>query len=518
MFIHIPDFAFWLIVAAAVLAFGIAVYLALYVLKKDPGNEDMVRVAGYIEEGANAFIKRQYTTLGIFSAVVAIIILLLLPNPLVEYYDWEVKMGILGGKLNWPQMIAYLAGSVASGFAGWLGMKIGVKANTRTAEAARKGIAPAFNVSFFAGAVMGLIVTASAIGGIIIFYAIWPDPAVVLGFSFGASTIALFAKCGGGIFTKTADVGADLVGKGEFDLPEDDPRNPAAVADNVGDNVGDIAGMGADLFDSYVASIVAVMILAAAYFITMGDTFDALNIADIDMMVVYPIVISAVGLIASLIGILYTRFTVKDNPGQALNMGTYISTIAYIVMNALITFILTTPAFGLTVYGVLKLWKNNLAGVLGLVGGVLIGFTTDYYTNDEKRPTQKVAESAKSGHATVILSGFAYGLESVVAPTIGIIIVMAISWFLDGVYGISMASVGMLAIVATIVSNDAYGPIVDNARGIAEQGGLDEQVIRDCDKLDSAGNTAKAITKGIAIGAAALTVLALLYAYSHELE
>ncbi len=516
LFEHIPDFAFWLIVAAAVIAIGIAVYLAFNVIKKDPGNEDMVRVAGYIEEGANAFIKRQYLTLGIFSVVVALIILLLLPNPLVEYYSWQHPMPILGGTLNWQQMVAYIAGSVASGFAGWLGMKVGVKANTRTAEAARKGITPAFNVSFFGGAVMGLAVTGAAIGGIIIFYAIWPDPAISLGFSFGASTIALFAKCGGGIFTKTADVGADLVGKGEFDLPEDDPRNPAAVADNVGDNVGDIAGMGADLFDSYVASIVAVMILAAAYFATMKDGFlRDLIPADIDMLVVYPIVVSAVGLLASLIGILWTRFTVKNNPGQALNMGTYISTIAYIVLNALITLILVRLGL-LSEYGKLKLWKNNLAGVLGLVSGVLIGFTTDYYTNDEKAPTKKVAESAKSGHATVILAGFAYGLESVVAPTIGIIIAMAISWFLDGVYGIAMASVGMLAIVATIVSNDAYGPIVDNARGIAEQGGLDEDVIRDCDKLDSAGNTAKAITKGIAIGAAALTVLALLYAYSAE--
>jgi K(+)-stimulated pyrophosphate-energized sodium pump len=501
----------------AVISIGIAIYLALNVMKKDPGNEDMVRVAGYIEEGATAFIKRQYITLFAFVGVLSIVILLFLPSPLLESIDPRYgKMWVAGGKANWEQMIAYFFGSIASGIAGWIGMEVGVKANTRTAEAARKGLAPAFNVSFFAGSVMGLMVTGFALGGIIIFYYIWHDPGISLGFSFGASTIALFAKAGGGIYTKTADVGADLVGKGEFDLPEDDPRNPAAVADNVGDNVGDIAGMGADLFDSYVASIVAVMIIGASYMLTFSDEIGRLlSQIDIDMLVVYPIIISATGLVASLIGIMYTRFTVKENPGQALNMGTYISTIAYIVINTLFTW-LCTLSNGVTQPLIEKLWRNNLAGILGLVAGVLIGFTTDYYTNDEKKPTRNIAKSAKSGHATVILSGFAYGLESVVMPTIGIIIAMAVSWLLDGVYGIATASVGMLAIIGTIVANDAYGPIVDNARGIAEQGGLDEEVIRDCDKLDSAGNTAKAITKGIAIGAAALTVLALLYAYSEE--
>ncbi|MBN2156671.1 MAG: sodium-translocating pyrophosphatase [Candidatus Lokiarchaeota archaeon] len=525
MALNIPLIALILVPIAALVAIGLAIYLAFYVMKKEPGNEAMVRVAGYIEEGANAFIKRQYLTLSIFTGAVAIVVLLFLPNPLIEFGENDVTLWILKGTIpsyspqelptiNWQQTVAYIVGSIASGFAGWLGMKVGVKANTRTAEAARKGLTPAFNVSFFGGAVMGLMVTGAALGGIIIFYAIWPEPGIVLGFSFGASTIALFAKAGGGIFTKTADVGADLVGKGEYDLPEDDPRNPAAVADNVGDNVGDIAGMGADLFDSYVASIVAAMILAAAYLaFGVDEVGNILVQVDIDMLVVYPIIISAVGLIASLIGILWTRFTVKEDPGKALNLGTYISTIAYVVLNALVTWICVQ---GLSPDGVTKLWKNNLAGALGLVAGVLIGFTTDYYTNDAKRPTQKVAEAAESGHAPVILSGFAYGLESVVAPTLGIIIAMAVSWFLDGVYGISTAGVGMLAIVATIVSNDAYGPIVDNARGIAEQGGLDEEVIRDCDRLDSAGNTAKAITKGVAIGAAALTVLALLYAYSGE--
>ncbi|MBD3350324.1 MAG: sodium-translocating pyrophosphatase [Candidatus Lokiarchaeota archaeon] len=496
MVLAFPPMLFFALIAS-IASILIAVWLSKMVIEKDPGNEAMQTVAGYIEDGANAFLKRQYTTLAFFVAGLAVIILLMkLPD------EW-----------NLAQMLAYLAGSAASAFAGWLGMKVGVKANTRTAHAAKEGLSPAFNVSFFGGAVMGLAVVGAALGGVTIIYmaveatgtALEPKD-VILGFSFGASSIALFAKCGGGIYTKTADVAADLVGKGEFELPEDDPRNPAAVADNVGDNVGDIAGMGADLFDSYVASILAAIILGTA------TAFTSVNG---NMMEAYPMIVSASGLIASLGGIVFTKSYVKDDPGKALNNGTYISTAVFAGINALVTFICTLDG---RVGDPILLWKNYAAGVIGLLAGVVIGMTTDYYTNDQKKPTQNIAESAESGHATVILSGFAYGLESIAAPTIGIVVAMAIAWQLGQVYGVASASVGMLAIIGTIVSNDAYGPIVDNARGIAEQGGLEEDTITLCDHLDSAGNTAKAVTKGFAIGAAALTVLGLLYSFIQEAQ
>jgi len=481
---------------AGLLSIVLSLFLAKMVIKFDDGNEAMQRVAGYIREGAYAFLKRQYTTLAIFVAGFSIVILLVIPN------------AITPGALNWQQFLAYLLGSAASSVAGYLGMIVGVRANSRTAQAATKGLAAAFNVAFFGGAVMGLAVVGAAIVGVSVIYWIFGDPAVVLGFSFGASSIALFAKAGGGIYTKTADVGADLVGKGEFNLPEDDPRNPASVADNVGDNVGDIAGMGADLFDSYVASLVAAMVLGASF----TGSFPA---ADVDFFVVLPLLVSAVGLFATLIGIVLTKFQTKDNPGKALNNGTYLTTLVFAGINLLLTLIVTTVG-ELSAAGAQKVWMNFIAQVMGLFAGVMIGITTDYYTDDSKKPTQKVAASSEKGHAMVILAGFSYGMESVAAPTIGIVVAMAIAWALDTVYGVANAAVGMLAIIGTIVANDAYGPITDNSRGLAEQGGLGEEVIRDCDKLDSAGNTAKAITKGFAIGAAALTVLALLYAYAHE--
>lgn len=487
---------------AAVLSIILSLYLAKMVIKYPDGNEAMTRVAGYIREGAYAFLKRQYTTLAIFVVGFSIVILFALPN------------AVTGSGVNWEQFLAYLLGSAASSLAGYLGMIVGVRANSRTAQAATNGLSAAFNVAFFGGAVMGLAVVGTALAGVSILYWIFADPAVILGFSFGASSIALFAKAGGGIYTKTADVGADLVGKGEFNLPEDDPRNPASVADNVGDNVGDIAGMGADLFDSYVASLVAAMILGGAFIGPLTDDIGRILIAsDVNILVILPLLTSSAGLLATLVGILLTKFQTKDNPGKALNNGTYLTTLVFAGVNLLLTLIVVaTP--GLSAGAIDKIWACFIAQVMGLFAGVLIGITTDYYTDDSKKPTQKVAEASTKGHAMVILAGFSYGMESVAAPTIGIVIAMAIAWSLDTVYGVANAAVGMLAIIGTIVANDAYGPITDNSRGLAEQGGLGEEVIRDCDKLDSAGNTAKAITKGFAIGAAALTVLALLYAYA----
>ncbi|MFX0070440.1 MAG: sodium-translocating pyrophosphatase [Candidatus Hermodarchaeota archaeon] len=480
---------------AGVLSILMAIYFAKKVMKADPGNERMVEVAGYIESGAGTFIKRQYLTLGIFVTVLAIA-LLFLPSPLEK----QNRLFLL---LNWEQSTAYVVGAVCSMWAGWVGMKVGVKANTRSAQACTKGTKAGFDVAFFGGAVMGLAVVGAALIGVSIVYMIFLSPMVVLGFSFGASSVALFMKCGGGIYTKTADVGADLVGKAEYKLPEDDPRNPATIADNVGDNVGDIAGMGSDLFDSYVASIVAAMILAAA--LIVGPS--------LPLFIILPLILCGVGLISSLLGILIIKWRGSEQPGKALNSGTYLATLIFAALAALVTYII---ASGETPSVIARLWRIWAATVIGLLSGIVIGFTSDYYTREDKKPTSNIAHAAQEGDAVVILSGFSYGLLSVAPPAIGIVIAMAIAYMLEGILGVGMAAVGMLAIVGTIVSNDAYGPIVDNARGIAEQGDLGDDVISTADRLDMAGNTAKAITKGFAIGAANLTVLALMFSYAHE--
>jgi K(+)-stimulated pyrophosphate-energized sodium pump len=491
---------------AGIISIAMALYFRYLVLNEDPGNEKMQEVAGYIEEGAKTYIKVQYKILGIFVAVLAVA-MLFLPSPLE---DSNTYTRLVAGALNWEQMTSYIIGAVGSMLAGWLGMYVGVKANTRAAQGCTISTKKGFDVAFFGGAVMGLAVVGVALIGVSILYWIIPDPMIVLGFSFGASSVALFMKCGGGIYTKTADVGADLVGKAEYDLPEDDPRNPATIADNVGDNVGDIAGMGSDLFDSYVASIIAAMILAAALPMIVDVT---LTEAGRYVYTVFPVVLCGVGLLASLLGIWIIKLRGSEEPGKALNTGTYLSTIIFAGLAALFTLIMV---IGLTGEEALMLWRLCGCAVIGLLAGIILGFTSDYFTRDDKKPTRKMAEAAQEGHAVVILSGFSYGLLSVVPPAIGIVVAMVFAYLLGGVFGVAMAAVGMLAIVGTIVSNDAYGPIVDNARAIAEQGDLGDEIIRTADRLDSAGNTAKAITKGFAIGAANLTVLALLFSFTTE--
>jgi len=483
---------------AGVISIAMALYFRYLVLKEDPGNEKMREVAGYIEVGAKTYIKIQYKVLAIFVGVLFVVLLLFLPSELTGF-----TVPIASGRLNWEQALAYVIGAVGSMLAGWLGMYVGVKANTRAAQGCTFGTKKGFDIAFFGGSVMGLTVVGVALIGVSVVYWIFGTPIVVLGFSFGASSIALFMKCGGGIYTKTADVGADLVGKAEYNLPEDDPRNPATIADNVGDNVGDIAGMGSDLFDSYVASIVAAMLLAAA--LVAGGARD--------LFVIYPIVLCGIGLIASLIGIYLIKWKGSEDPGKSLNLGTYLATLIFAGLAALLVLIMM---IGLEEAFIAKLWQDYFAVLLGLASGLIIGFTSDYFTRDDKKPTRNMALAAQEGHAVVILSGFSYGLISVVPPAIGIVVAMLLAYLLDGFFGVAMAAVGMLAIVGTIVSNDAYGPIVDNARAIAEQGELGDEVIRTADRLDSAGNTAKAITKGFAIGAANLTVLALLFSFTEE--
>jgi K(+)-stimulated pyrophosphate-energized sodium pump len=491
----------WLIApVAAIISILMGLFFYRYVQKQDSGSEKMQEISEAIKEGARAFIKREYTTLAIFVAVISVLLLIFLPAPI-----WT------GDPLkNLALTLAYIFGSAMSALAGYLGLNIATQANAKVAQGAKLGLNKAFPIGFRGGAVMGLAVVGVGLLGISIVYGITGDPSVVLGFSFGASSLALFAKAGGGIYTKTADISADLVGKVELGLNEDDPRNPAVIADNVGDNVGDVAGMGADLFDSYVASIVAVMIL--------GVALDLIT-ANASLYIQIPLVFAAIGIFASIIGALTVRIGKKGNPGFALNLGTYVTCIIFSVLTALMTYFIGYD------------WRIWGAAIIGLTAGVIIGVTTDYFTSEDKAPVLKTAEASKSGPALNIITGFSYGLRSIILPLIGIGIAAAVSYKLleplgtvysptdpfatvaFGVFGISMAAVGMLSIVGLTVSNDAYGPIVDNAKGVAEQSGLSEEVIAITDELDAAGNTAKAITKGFAIGAAGLTVIALLAAF-----
>jgi len=470
----------WLIIApiAGFVSIAFAIYLYFYVTKQDSGNPRMQEVSLAIKEGANAYLKRQNKTLAVFVLVIAI---------------------VLGIALRSYQMaMAYVIGSIFSALAGYFGLNVAVRANVRTSNAAGKGLNKAFPIAFYGGAVMGLSVVGLALLGISALYYMFRDPEIVLGYSLGASSLALFAKAGGGIYTKTADIGADLVGKVELSIPEDDPRNPAVIADNVGDNVGDVAGMGADLFDSYVASIAAAMII--------GVTLTSVN----PTYVILPLLLAAVGIFASVIGMLFVPLGLRGgNPGAALNRGTFATTIVFAVFALLIIYYL-----GLEI----GIFYATLAG---LVAGIVIGMTSDFFTSIDRTPVMKTAEAAKTGAAINILSGFSYGVISIVPPIIGISVATVAAWYLAGVhgtsfavYGVAVSAVGMLSIVGMIISADAYGPIVDNAKGIAEQAGSGKEMIEVADKLDAAGNTAKAITKGFAIAAAALTVLALFVAYA----
>jgi len=458
----------WLIApVSSVLSIIAGLFLFSYVNGKDAGTDRMKEIAGAIQEGSRSFLKTEYLYLGVFVSAMAVALTVFL----------GLKIGA-----------TYVFGTICSGLAGLIGMEIAVKANVRTANAAKRGgLIGAFPIAFRGGAVMGLMVVGLALLGISIIYWITGDPETVLGMSIGASTLTLFMKAGGGIYTKTADIAADLVGKVELSIPEDDPRNPAVIADNVGDNVGDCAGSGADLFDSYVAAVMAAMILGGASQIAYQKTV--------------PLVFSGLGIFSSIIGVAVVRVGKGDDPGKALNLGTYVTCIAFGA--------LTLAATNLLGYD-MKIW---LATVAGLVAGIVIGMTSDYFTSINRSPAIKTAEAARTGAAINILTGFSYGLISVFPALLGIAIGSAVAFFLYGVYGVGMAAVGMLAIAGTIIAGDAYGPIGDNAKGIAEMAGLGEEVIDITDQIDAAGNTTKAITKGFAIGAAGLTALALLASY-----
>jgi len=482
----------WLVVSlvAGTISVGVAIGLYVWVNKQDPGTEQAQKVAAWIRQGAISYLKKLYMALLLVAVVLAVIIAIVFGIQKNAVYGIEIAG-------------AFMAGAILSAVAGYMGMTVAVAANVRSATAANKGLNPAFNVAFKAGSVMGLAMVGIAVIGMSVIYLLFRQPQIVLGFSFGASVLALLAKAGGGIYTKTADIAADLVGKVEVGIPEDDPRNPAVIADNVGDNVGDVAGMGADIFDSYVASAVAVMLLGVGM-ASSGESEAK--------YIVLPLILCTLGIVASLIGLQLVRVGKDGKPGRALNGGTVITCVLFGVMAVAVIL--------LGGYSIGVLW----ATLAGLTTGVVIGFTSDFFTGDDRPPVVETARVSSSGAAITIITGFSYGLISIVPSVIGIVAATLISYYLaeasgiSGVYGVGISAVGMLSVSGMIVSSDAYGPIVDNARGIAEMAGMPENVIETADILDAAGNTAKAITKGFAISAAALTVLALFVAFAGEME
>jgi K(+)-stimulated pyrophosphate-energized sodium pump len=482
-------------IVVSVLAFGVAVWLYRWVASQPSSNKKVAEVGQLIRDGANTFLAKEYKTLLRFTIVVTVLIAVFLPSPI-----W--KGNILD---NITMAVSYIFGTVFSAIAGKIGISIATIANVKSAEAATRGIKPSFMAGYRGGAVMGMAVVGSSLLGVTLVLMITGNTSAILGFSFGASSLALFAKAGGGIFTKTADVSADLAGKVELGIPEDDPRNPAVIADNVGDNVGDVAGMGADLFDSNVASMAAALVMAAS----LGNAEK--NMA---MVLCY----ASIGLLASIIGVFTANMKEGGDPTRALNMNTYVTTAIYGVLTALATYLFDFN------------WRIWGASAVGLIVGTIIGVASDYFTDDKKKPVHRVAKACESGPAFTITSGVSYGLLSTLPAMIGIGISALAAYKIVaplgaggnevayGMFGISMAAVGMLSIVGMIISNDAYGPIVDNARGLVEMGDLGDKALEITDSLDSAGNTVKAITKGFSIGAAGLTVIALLGAFITEVN
>ncbi|HPT78087.1 MAG TPA: sodium-translocating pyrophosphatase [Candidatus Atribacteria bacterium] len=479
----------YLSLVVAFIAMCVAAYFYKWVQNLPVAEGKIAGIGQLVRNGAFTFLKREYRILAVFVSIAAVVILLVYPSPI-----WQSENPLS----NVIAVAAYISGSLLSALAGYIGISIATIANVRSASAAKQGLAPAYMAGFRGGAVMGMAVVSTALAGAALLHILTDDPNMVIAFSFGASSLALFAKAGGGIFTKTADIAADLIGKVELGIPEDDPRNPAVIADNVGDNVGDVAGMGADLFDSQIASIAAALVVAAP-------------LGQIEVIFCF----GALGLLASIIGVLFARVGKDGDPGKALNGGTLLTCGIYLVLTFIAT-MLSKGSIDIRVWG---------ATILGMAVGVIIGFTSDFFTGDDKKPVEKVAEACKSGPAFTILSGFSYGLVSILPSIIGIGVAALGAYKLCEplgpgypMFGISIAAIGMLSIVGMIISNDAYGPIVDNARGLAEMGGLGDDVLETTDKLDAAGNTAKAITKGFAIGAAGLTVIALLGAFQEIVE
>jgi len=479
--------------AASVLALLVVAYMIQYVLTKSQGNEKMARISKAVQEGALAFLLREYRYVMATVLIIAVLIAIV----------GEMRPDL---PLGWKTSIAFIIGAVASAMAGFLGMFIATRSNARTTEAARAGgVKAAIDVAVSGGSVMGLGVVGIATFLLVVVYKLFNGEAqIVNGYAMGASLVALFARSGGGIYTKGADMGADLVGKVEAGIPEDDPRNPAVIADNVGDNVGDVAGLGADLLESYVESIIAS--LAVASIITIkASASESMYVTS------FPFLTAAVGIVASVIGVFYVKFFAKNDPQSALMWGTYVSAGLTIIGVLLLGYMIGTK---FTLDGTsYQWWGPPIACILGIISGVIVGFTSEYFTSGKYKPVQKLAEEAQSGPAVAVVGGTSIGMLSTAIPTVVLALAVILAYKVGGMYGVALASLGMLATTGMVLSVDAYGPIADNAGGIAEMSGLDPSVRKITDNLDAVGNTTAAIGKGFAIGSAAFAAIGLLSAF-----